>query len=124
MKTPPIQTTNCLRCGALCRTGTPDPTKKAIHVASKEGFCADCMVERFLLSIEPIRAMFEGTPKRPAMHGPEIFLDQQWRETTLRPVMKLVLAHTQMPEDAINWLNVVSNWGMAWPAKREPGMLF
>lgn len=117
------KTTNCLRCGELCQQGAPDLTKQAIRQAA-EGFCPACMMEKFLRSIEPIRALFEGTPQRPAQLQPEIFLDAKWREGVLRPVMKQVLAHTQLPEDAIDWVNVVSNWGQPFPQGREPQMLF
>ncbi len=116
-------TTNCLRCGELCLSGTPDLSKQAIR-QSKEGFCPACMIEKFLRSVEPIRAMFEGTPQKPASLQPEIFLDQPWREKVLRPVLKGVLAHTQLPEDSISWINVVSHWGMPFPKGREPGLLF
>lgn len=122
MTPPSHETTNCLRCGEICRRGTPDLSKQAIRQAT-EGFCPACMVEKFLRSIEPIRALFEGTGKRPAQLQPEIFLDHAWREQTLRPVMKLVLAHTQLPEDSIDWVNVVSNWGTPFPKGREPGLL-
>lgn len=123
MKPKTESTTQCLRCGQVCRQGTPDPTKKAIHQAT-EGFCPDCMVEKFLLSVEPIRSMFQGTEQRPARIGPEIFLDQTRRENLILPVLGRVLSHTQLPVDSINWINVVSNWGMPWPKGREPGMLF
>lgn len=115
----PIETTNCLRCGTLCRTGTQDPKKRALRQA-KEGFCPACMVTKFLLSVEPIRCLFEGTAGQPAKLGPEIFLDPHWREKVLRPVMAGVLAHTQLPEDSIDWLAVVSNWAEPWPKGREP----
>lgn len=80
------------------------------------------MIERFLLGISVLRDTIEGTPARgggavPARAGlgPEIFLNVEWREKVLRPVMRGLLAHTQMPEDCINWLEVVGNWGMPWP---------
>jgi len=111
--------THCLRCAAACRLGTPDPTKRAIVQASAAGFCANCMITRFFLSIEGLRNLIEGTPARPGL-GPEIFLNAPWRETVLRPVMRGVLAHTQMPEGSINWIEVVGNWGLPWPHGQEP----
>ena len=93
----PADTTNCLRCGKLCRRGTPDMSKQAIRQAHGG--------------------------EVPAQLQPEIFLDSKWRESVLRPVMKTMLAHTQLPEDAIDWINVVSNWGMPFPKGREPGLL-
>ena len=119
----PAETTNCLRCGERCLRGTPDLSKKAIRQAS-DGFCPACMIEKFLRSVEPIRALFEGTAQRPAQLEPEIFLDAAWRDRVLRPVLKTVLSHTQLPEDAIDWINVVSHWGMPFPQGREPGLLF
>lgn len=118
----PNSTTQCLRCGEVCRRGTPDPSKQAIHQA-QEGFCPACMIEKFLRSVEPIRAMIDGDRGRKPL-GPEIFLDHAWRETVLRPVLAGVLAHTQLPEDSINWLNVVAHWGQPYPPGREPGLLF
>lgn len=115
--------TTCLRCQTPCQTGTPDPTKRAIRVASKAGLCANCMITQFLLSVEPIRATIEGTATTPGK-GPEIFLDAQWSQTVLRPVMQSLLAHTQMPADAIDWIEVVSNWGLPFPAKHPQTDLF
>lgn len=118
--------TNCLRCGTHCRTGTPDPTKRAIVAATKKGLCSNCMIENFLLSIDSIADLINGTPARggivadrPGL-GPEIFLNSEWRETILRPLLRGVLAHTQMPEDSINWIEVVGNWGLPWPKGCEP----
>lgn len=120
----PTSTTNCLRCGEVCQRGTPDKSKAGIWEA-KEGFCASCMIEKFLLSVEPIRAMFEGTGQKGPMHGPEIFLNKTWRNEVLAPVLTAVLLHTQMPADSINWINVVSNWGMPFPkTKRRSPDLF
>jgi hypothetical protein len=84
------------------------------------------MITRFLLSIEPIRDTIDGTPERggivPAREGkgPEIFLNSEWREKVLRPVLRGVLAMTQLPEDSINWIEVVGNWGLPFPKKHKP----
>ena len=117
--------TACLRCGAKCRRGTPDPNARALVQSAKEGFCPNCAITKFLLSIEPLVMLFEGTPARgniPARpgRGPEIFLDGSWREQALRPVMRGVVAHTQLPESAINWIEVVGNWGLPWPKGKGP----
>lgn len=106
-------TSNCLRCGTPCRLGTPDPKARAIVRAAKAGFCPNCMIEHFFGSIEVLRTTISKL-------GPEIFLNAEWREKTLRPVMRGLLAHTQMPEDSINWIEVVGNWGMPWPKGHEP----
>ena len=118
-------TPNCLRCGTPCKPGTPDHTKRAILQAAV-GFCPSCMITKFLLGIEVLRDTIEGTPARgdlvaarPGL-GPEIFLNADWREKTLRPVMRGLLAHTQMPEDCINWIEVIGNWGLPWPKGHEP----
>lgn len=117
-------TTKCLRCGEMCQQGTPDKSKAGIWEA-KKGFCASCMIEKFLRSVEPIRMMFEGTAQRAPMHGPEIFLNEAWRNQVLAPVLTMVLLHTQMPAASINWINVVSNWGMPFPdPKRRKTELF
>jgi len=108
-------TSNCLRCRKPCRRGTPDLKKRAILQSATTGFCPNCMITRFLLGIEPIRDTIEGL-------GPEIFLDIVWREKVLRPVMQGVLAYTQMPEDAIDWIEVVRNWEMPWPKGRKPNL--
>lgn len=110
---------HCLRCDRLLQTGTPDPKARAIRVSSTVGFCPDCMITKFLLSIEPIADTINGTPRRDGL-GPEIFLNEGWRERTLRPVMRSILAHTQLPEDSINWIEVVGNWRLPWPKGREP----
>lgn len=74
-----------------------------------------------MLRIEPIRDIIDGTPARGELvgaragRGPELLLDQQWRESVLKPAMVNVLSHTQLRWDAINWIEVVGNWGMALP---------
>lgn len=122
--------TNCLRCNTPCQTGTPDPAKRAIVVSATKGMCANCMITQFLLSIAPIRDTIEGTPARGDIvpdregRGPEIFLNEPWRDKTLRPILQAVLGHTQLPEDAIDWIEVVGNWGLPWPKNKAPGELF
>lgn len=108
-------TTACLRCGTECRIGTPDPNARAIVQATKAGYCPNCMITIFLHGIEPIRDTINGTARRAGL-GPEIFLNEKWRNSVLRPVIAGVFSHTQMPEDAIDWIEVVSNWGMPLPS--------
>ena len=109
---------NCLRCGAACRAGTPDPKARAIVQAAK-GFCPNCMITKFLFSIEVLRIQIEGNGKRHGL-GPEIFFNAEWMNRTFRPVMAGILVHTQMREDSINWIEVVGNWGLPWPKGHEP----
>lgn len=113
----PTPTTNCLRCGEVCRQGAPDSTKQAI-VQALEGLCPACMIEKFLRSVEPIRALIEGGGVRDPL-GPEIFLDHSWRENVLRPVLAGVIKHTQMHEDSINWVHVFANWGQPFPSHKK-----
>lgn len=108
----------CLRCGEFCRQGTPDPKARAI-VHTDKGFCPNCMITKFLLSIEVLRSQIEGTSKREGL-GPEIFFNSEWMNTTFRPIMARILAHTQMREASINWIEVVGNWGLPWPKGHEP----
>lgn len=115
----------CLRCKVPLRRGTPDSKVRVIVQSATTGFCPNCMVTRFLLGIGPIRDIIGGTPARggiPAREGKgqEIFLDARWRAIALRPVLRGVLALTQLPEDSIDWIEVVGNWGMPWPKGREP----
>lgn len=110
--------TNCLRCNKELQTGTPDPKARAIRVSATTGFCASCMITKFLLSIEPIRDTIEGTPRRPGK-GPEVLFSGDFLKT-IRPVIAGVLAHTQMPEDQIDWIEVVGNWGMPFPKNQGP----
>jgi len=121
----------CLRCGAACRTGRPDPKARAIRVAANAGFCANCIVTKFLLSIESIAEFINGAPARGSKRagliirersgvGPEIFLDRDWRHKTFGPHVVLILAHTQLPPEQIDWIEVVGNWGLPWPKGREP----
>ncbi len=117
--------THCLRCNCLCQTGTKDAAKRAIHQAEGKGLCANCMITKFLRSIEPISTLIDGCPPRGEQPerkglGPEIFLNAAWHEQILRPVLKRVLAHTQLPEDAINWIEVCGNWGLPWPKNQAP----
>ena len=120
--------TNCRRCHRPCQTGTPDPKARAIIAATERGLCSNCMITWFLLSIEPIANLINGSPARGGIvaaregKGPEIFLNPQWRESVLRPVLRGVLAHTQMPEDSINWIEVVGNWGLPFPKGHQPSL--
>lgn len=107
--------TYCLRCGIPCRTGIPDDTKRAIVAAEKAGYCATCITQRFLM------ALHDGVLIERLMdqHGPEIFLNEEWRERTFRPLMAAVAAHTQMPEDAIDYVRLAMNWNDPWPKAAE-----
>ncbi len=115
-------TVPCLRCGRVCRPGTPDPKARAIRQAGA-GFCPNCMITKFLLSIEPIRDLIEGTPARGDLvkarpgRGPEILFGLEGVAAKKHAV---VLTHTQMRESEIDWIEVVGNWGLPWPKGREP----
>jgi len=111
-------TTHCLRCGLACRPGTPDPKARAI-VQAQKGFCPSCMIQKFLLGIEPIRDLFAR-----GQITPHMLTNDVWRETPLRPVLRGVLAHTQLPEDSIDWHRVVRQWDLPWPAAKRDGELF
>lgn len=126
-------TVKCLRCDTLCRPGTPDPKARAIRHAS-EGFCPNCMITKFLLSIEPVRDLIEGTESkvgpanlekgtiqyRPARAGlgPEILFGPEG--SAVRKQIAVILTHTQMRADEIDYIEVVGNWYLPWPEGREP----
>jgi hypothetical protein len=72
------------------------------------------------LSIEPIREIIEGHPACGGMgavlaRGPEILLASHTRDGWVP-----LLAHTQLRSDEIDWIKVVSNWGLPWPAGKDP----
>ncbi len=110
--------TNCLRCAKPCQIGTPDPKARALVRSATAGFCPACMITRFLLEIEPVRDIIEGTPNRPGK-GPEVLFGGPCLKI-LQPVIAGVLAHTQLREDEIDWVEVVGNWGMPWPKGMGP----
>ena len=118
--------THCLRCNRPCQTGTPDPKARAMRRSATTGFCPDCIVTWFILSIEPMRMVIEGTPQRGSAEaglivparpglGPECLLGEHIQKTWAP-----VLAPTQIRPDEINWINVVSNWGLPFPKNRQP----
>ena len=123
------ETVNCLRCGRACRPGIADPKARAI-VQAREGFCANCMITKFLLSIEAIRDLIEGTPARGSTYpkgfgvparegtGPEILFCPGG--AAARKQIAVVLQATQMRADEIDYIEVVGNWGLPWPKGREP----
>ena len=114
------KTVHCRRCGAKCQTGTPEKAR-AIRRSAGEGFCPNCMITFFLLSIEPIRDIIEGTPARGSLvparpgKGPEILLAAHIRQGWAH-----LLSHTQLRPDEINWVEVVGNWYLPWPKGHEP----
>lgn len=112
----PGGTVNCLRCGRACRPGIADPKARAI-VKAREGFCPNCMITKFLLSIEPIRDLIEGTGKRDGL-GPEILFCPGG--AAVRKQIGVVLEATQMRASEIDYIEVVGNWGLPWPKGREP----
>lgn len=73
------------------------------------------MVTHFLLSVEALDRTINE-------HGPEILFGggNEGFHAALRQCMAGVLSHTQMREDEIDWIEVVSNWGTPWPKGREP----
>lgn len=114
----------CVRCQRPLRSGTPDPKSRGIQQSATTGFCAACMIAKFLLGIEPIRELIEGIPARGGRpprpgHGPEVLFGGPYLET-IRPVIAGVLAHTQLREDQIDWIEVVGNWGLPWPRGCAP----
>ncbi len=70
------------------------------------------MITHFLLSIEPIANTIE---KR----GPEILFGGDFIKV-VRPLIANILAHTQMTEAEIDWIEVVGNWGLPWPKGKSP----
>lgn len=42
------------------------------------------------------------------------------KRAIVRPVMRGLLSHTQLPEDSIHWLDLVINWNEPWPADHAP----
>ena len=117
------ETVNCLRCGRACRPGIADPKARAI-VHAREGFCPNCMITKFLLSIESIRDLIEGTPARGGLVkardglGPEILFCPDG--AAVRQQIAVVLQATQMRANEIDYIEVVGNWGLPWPKGREP----
>ena len=123
--------TACLRCGVPCRTGTPDSEARAIRESNTVGFCSNCVVTNFLLSVESIAELINGHPRRGshagglivpgrAGLGPEIFLNRAWRERAFGPQMQAICRYTQLDAKRINWIEVVGNWGLPWPKGHKP----
>lgn len=115
-------TTPCLRCQRVCRPGVPDPKARAIRQA-KVGFCPNCVITNFLLCIEPINELINGTPARGPLLareglGPEILFTPEGSH--VRKQVARVLEFSQMRETQIDWIEVVGNWGLPWPKGLEP----
>lgn len=127
-----VSNTHCLRCGTPCRLAAPKAGAKIIQFATKAGLCANCMVTRFLLAVEPIAETINGTPARgdivPARagKGPEILLGGSAARKSdafhqaIRAITARILHETAMCEDQIDWLEVVSNWHTPFPKGHEP----
>jgi hypothetical protein len=108
--------TNCLRCGKPCRTGTPAPESQAIMEASK-GYCTDCMVTRFLLGIESVRNMVEGTPAsgRDLVAARRGLGPQAFRLPHIQQAMNTILNWTQLSGTRVDWEQVIEKWNLPWP---------
>ena len=100
--------TKCLRCGKLCRTGTPDPKARAIREATERGLCPECISQYFIMSCGALMAAMRG-------YGPEVFTVPDIRKCFAR-----VLAHTQLREDQVDWPRMVNNWDLPWPKGSAP----
>ena len=107
--------TECLRCKTPCQRGKPDPKARAIRRSATVGLCASCMFTNFLQSIE-------GLERTISEKGPEVLFGGGNDEfhTSLRQIVGRILYVTQMEEPEIDWIEVVSNWGMPWPKGHEP----
>ena len=105
----------CLRCERPCRTGTPDPAARAIRRAAISGFCPNCMITHFLCSIE-------GFERPIREHGAHILFggSNPDFDASVKQCIKGILSHTQMREDEIDWIEVVTGWDDPWPKGREP----
>jgi len=100
----------CLRCEKVCRPAkSKNPDAKPFRKALK-GFCSNCVVTHFLLSIEPLR---DGIEKNGTgiLHNPMV---QKQFEAVLNA------GESELPIEEINWNCVVDSWDLKWPKGLKP----
>ena len=106
--------TNCLRCGRVCVTSAPDPAALALVRSATVGLCVDCAVTSFMLGIEVIADLINGSRNQAGL-GPEAL-----RSASLRECWKSLLALTQVRPEEIDWERVIAQWALPWPKGHEP----
>ena len=106
------QTTNCQRCGRLCRPGAGNPDSRPFRRASK-GLCANCAITEFLKTTEPLASMFDGTWGNSSK---EVLLAPHMQEQVGRI---MVAGHCDANLEEIDWPTVVKQWDLPIPKKRR-----
>ncbi len=97
----------CKRCGRLCRRSAPihEDAELLQRTTSDDGFCPDCAVTAFLLSVAPARQSINRI-------GPQCLRDERIRREFAEV---LVAGKADMTIDEVNWDTVISNWALPFP---------
>ena len=97
--------TSCGRCGKPCKQGENKNLKAKPFRRAKEGYCPNCAVTQFLLSIETLR---DGLVK----NGLELLRNpvvQKQFSQLLR------IGKSELPAKEINWDIVINQWDLPFP---------
>ena len=93
---------SCLRCGAEWQRLIVGPATRPGRRSQTDGFCANCMVTHFLLSVEVLDCSLAN----------------------LRYCAAGVMNYTPLRQREIDWIEVISHWELPWPSGREPQPYF
>jgi hypothetical protein len=105
------QTTNCKRCGKLCRTGKGSPDAR-IYRRAEKGECTECHAVLILKSLDQ-------------MHGGVLFKDgpECLRAEHIQQQFGALIgaAHGECPLSEIDWERVIAVWDLV---EDKPRSLF
>lgn len=99
--------TKCKRCGKPCLPGkSKNPEARPFRRAEK-GFCEDCAVTRFLMSVEPLRMGL-------LRNGIEVLKNPNIQKQF---ATMLKVGGSELPFERINWDTVIAQWDMPFPKR-------
>lgn len=96
------QVVECERCHRECRPGKGNP-KALLMRKSTKGYCVDCAVTQFLMSVEPIATMLRERGTDVLLTGENPQVSEQFAEI-------LRIGESDAHGDVIDWRRVVDNW--------------
>jgi len=107
----PTVIVNCPRCGVPCRASSAGHDDARLLRRAPKGFCANCAVTEFLMSVETIR---DGIERR----GVGQALSNLAVREGFTQLMKI--GHADMRPEEIDWEKIIDNWQLPFPKPIPP----
>ena len=117
-----METTNCQRCGKLCRKGTPDPEARPFRKAMA-GFCLECCVA-YMFQVETPDNVALPMAYKMALVGGFKPADLMLPHLQAQFKRLLEVGQSQGKYEEIDWPTLIEKWDMPFstkaPKKKAP----